>query len=193
MQQRHLERLALFGTLLATFDALHGAGDQWAQDGDDAVLKGLHGRHQVYRDGTRVGTETDDRTGHPTTTASRLGWTSAARHVASYGAVQLAGTVLVTRMTGYRVGPTALLAGTVVNLGTHLVLDRRDPLLWLADRTGKRSYVDHCTAARVDADGKVTAELAGPGTALLELDQSLHRAIGVAAAALTTWLATRRR
>jgi hypothetical protein len=38
---------------------------------------------------------------------------------------------------------------------------------------------------------RLAAELSGPGTALMELDQALHRAIGVVAAAVTAWLATR--
>lgn len=191
MPQHTIERLALFGALLAAFDALHGAGDHWAQRSQDAALKGLQGSDLVYQDGVRVGTETDDRTGQPTMTAARLGWISAARHVASYTAVQLTGTLAVTRLLGYRIPPAALLAGTAINSGTHLILDRRAPLLWLADRTGNRGYITHCTAVRVDAEGEVTTELSGPGTALMELDQSLHRAIGVAAAAVTTWLAIR--
>lgn len=39
---------------------------------------------------------------------------------------------------------------------------------------------------------KAAAYLAALDPATQELDQSLHRAIGVAAAALTAWLATRR-
>lgn len=62
----------------------------------------------------------------------------------------------------------------------------------LADAVGKRGYIDHCTAARVNDKDEVTAELSGPGSALTKLDQALHRAIGMGAA-LTTWLATRPR
>jgi hypothetical protein len=186
------QRLALFAGLLGTFDGLHPLCDQWVQNSQDAARKGDHGDHLVYRDGTPVGEETDDRTGQPTMTASQLGRRSVARHVASYSAVQVAATVAVTRTLGYRLPAKALLAGAAINAGTNLVIDRREPLLWLAGKASKRGYVDHCTAARVAADGTVSAELSGPGTALMELNQALHRAIGVGAALVTTWLATRK-
>ncbi|MFF3606923.1 hypothetical protein [Streptomyces sp. NPDC002463] len=51
----------------------------------------------------------------------------------------------------------------------------------LAGRFGKRGYIDHCTAVRVGQGGKITTELSGPDTALLELDAALHRAIGISA------------
>ncbi|MGW0493511.1 hypothetical protein ACWDYG_35745, partial [Streptomyces olivaceus] len=83
------QALALTGGLLATWDALHPLFDQWFQGGRDAANKGAFGHHLVYRDGTPVGQEAadDDRSGQPTMTATRLGWTSAARHVASLGFV----------------------------------------------------------------------------------------------------------
>ncbi|MFF7159638.1 hypothetical protein [Streptomyces sp. NPDC008139] len=59
----------------------------------------------------------------------------------------------------------------------------------LADRAGKTGYIDHATAVRKPGDA--APELSGPGTALMELDEAAHRAIGVAAALVTTWLATR--
>ncbi|WP_326681044.1 hypothetical protein [Streptomyces sp. NBC_01237] len=186
-----VERLALLGTLVALFEGLHPSLDQWAQSSKDSSCKGLYGDHPVYRDGTPVGQETDDRTGMPTLTASQLGRRSVARHVASYSAGQLAGTVAATRVLGYRIPGRALLAGAAINAVTHAVIDRRKPLLWLAGKAGKRGYVDHCTAVRMDTEGALTAELSGPGSALMELDQSLHRSIGVLAAVVTTYLATR--
>ncbi|MEU2961226.1 hypothetical protein [Streptomyces albidoflavus] len=51
-------------------------------------------------------------------------------NVASYTAVQLAATVAITRAFGYRVTPTALLAGAAINAGTHAVIDRGALLLW---------------------------------------------------------------
>lgn len=191
MKQRVTERLALLGTLIGLFGELHPALDQWAQNSQDAVCKGLYGDYLVYRDGTPVGQGTEDRAGQPTMTATRLGRLSVARHVASYSAGQLAGTIVATRALGYRVPARALLAGAVINAATHAVIDRREPLLWLATKAGQREYIDHCTAARVNADGTVHAELSGPGSALMELDQSLHRLIGVGAAVVTTWAATR--
>ncbi|MGW5449087.1 hypothetical protein [Streptomyces asiaticus] len=51
----------------------------------------------------------------------------------------------------------------------------------------------HCQAVRLDDEGVVGKELTGPGSAWMELDAALHRAIGVGAAAVTTWITTRRR
>lgn len=59
----------------------------------------------------------------------------------------------------------------------------------LAARAGKTGYIQHATAVRKPGD--TAAELSGPGTALMELDEAAHRAIGVAAAAVTTWYAAR--
>ncbi|MGA5643346.1 hypothetical protein ACPCTN_31970 [Streptomyces cinereoruber] len=188
------QALALTGALLAIWDALHPLFDQWFQAGKDAANKGACGQHLVYRDGTPVGEEAegDDRTGQPTMTASRLGWISAARHVASYSAGQLTGTVLLTRVLGYRVPTSALLAGAGINAFTHLVIDKRQPLLWLAARAGKGGYVEHCTVVRrLDEDGVAQVEESGPGSAVFELDQALHRAIGAFAAVTTTWLTIR--
>ncbi|PBC72387.1 hypothetical protein BX261_7260 [Streptomyces sp. 2321.6] len=197
--RREFERLALLGALIAVFGELHPLWDQWGQRSQDASRKDLKGDHPVYQDGIPVGEEpegSEDRSGWPTMTASALGRRSVARHVASYTAGQLTGTIAATRALGYRLPGRALLAGTVINAVTHAVIDRRAPLLWLAKRTGKLGYIDHCTAARVAEDGSVTAELSGPGTALMELDQALHRAINVSAAVVTVCLAeprTRRR
>lgn len=184
-------RLALMGALTAVFDGLHQFFDHWTQSDRDARLKGLHGEEKVWADGVPVGEETDDRTGQPAFTASQVGRRAAARHAATYTAGQLAATVAVTRALGYRVPVRALLAGALVNFGTHALIDRRAPLLWLAGRAGKRGYIDHCHAVRLTGDGTPAAELAGPGTALMELDGALHRAIGVGAALLTARLATR--
>ncbi|MBB6439403.1 hypothetical protein [Streptomyces candidus] len=186
--------LALTGALTATWDGLHPLFDQWLQAGRDAANKGACGDHLVYRDGTPVGEEPDgdDRTGHPTMTATRLGWISAARHVASYSAGQLAGTLIVTRTLGYRVPVGALLVGAGINGFTHLVIDKRQPLLWLAARAGKGGYVEHCTVVRkIDEEGTVQVESSGPGSAAFELDQALHRGIGVMAALVTSWLTLR--
>ncbi|WP_371801571.1 hypothetical protein OHA38_43425 (plasmid) [Streptomyces sp. NBC_01732] len=189
-----VQGLALIGALVATWDGLHPFWDQWGQPGRDAKNKGAYGDHLVYRDGTPVGKEPegDDRAGHLTMTATCLGWVSAARHVAIYTAGQLAGTVVCTRALGYRVPVGALLAGTGINAVTHLVIDKRQPLLWMASRAGKGGYVEHCTVVRdVDEEGTVRVESSGPGSAAFELDQALHRAIGVGAALVTTWLTLR--
>ena len=191
MKRPAADRLALTGALTAVFSEVHPFADWWLQRGQDAVLKGLHGQYKVYADGTPVGDETDDRTGQRTYTASQAGRRAASSHVASYTACQVAATVAVTRAMGYRVPLRALLAGAAVNGVTHAVIDRRAFLFWLAGKAGKRAYIDHCAAVRMNASGELTAEAAGPGTALLEYDQALHRVIGVFAAAVTAWIATR--
>lgn len=186
-----VEALALFAALLAAFGELHPACDHWVQGSTTARCKRLYGRHLVYRDGTAVDGQ-EQRPGEHTLTASARGRQAAASHVASYTAVQVGAALAITRALGYRVPPSALLAGTAINALTHAALDRGALLLKIADVTGKRGYLDHCQATRLDPDGTVTAEINGPGTAWLALDDAAHRALGVTAAAVTTWLATRR-
>lgn len=66
---------------------------------------------------------------------------------------------------GWWVGP-----GAAINASTHAAIDRGALLLWLAKKTNKTGYIEHCQAARVDDDGKATSELTGPGSAWMELD-----------------------
>ncbi|MFH9390823.1 hypothetical protein ACIOEY_29125 [Streptomyces albidoflavus] len=61
----------------------------------------------------------------------------------------------------------------------------------LAKKTKKTGYIEHCQAVRLDDEGAVTKEITGPGSAWMELDAALQRAIGIGAAAVTTWLTTR--
>ncbi|MEV7617027.1 hypothetical protein [Streptomyces sp. NPDC089799] len=175
------------------------AATKFVQNSHDASTKGMHGSHLVYKnDGSPV-EENPWRTGKVgrTCTASAYGRRSVSRHVASYSALQLASTIAVTRTLGYRVPPAALLTGAAINAVTHGILDRRDPLLWLAEKAGKTGYIKHATVVR-KAGGEGTEypeavqDVSGPGTALMELDQAAHRAIGVAAALVTTWLTLRK-
>ncbi|GAB2606836.1 hypothetical protein GCM10027168_44600 [Streptomyces capparidis] len=184
---RTIEALGLMGTLTAVFDALHPVCDHWLQSSKTASLKRLYGDHLVHDDGTLAAPESN----RPVMTASALGRRAAAVHVASYSAVQVAAAAGVTRAFGYRVPLKALLAGAAINAGTHAALDRGAALLWLARKTGQTGYIEHCQALRLDAEGTVTAQITGPGSAWMELDAAAHRAIGVGAAAVTTWLATR--
>lgn len=196
---RTIEGLALVAALTSVFGEIHPLCDQFVQNSHDASTKGMHGAHLVYRaDGSPV--EADPwRHGKDgkTCTASAYGRRSVSRHVASYTAVQLASTLAVTRTLGYRVPAAALLTGAAINVITHGIIDRRDPLIWLAEKTGKGGYVQHATVVR-KAGGEGTAypepvqDVSGPGTALMELDQAAHRAIGVAAALVTTWITLRK-
>ncbi|MFB7484455.1 hypothetical protein ACFUEM_35720 [Streptomyces anulatus] len=181
------ERLALFATLLATFGELHPTCDHWAQGSKTASRKRLYGEDLVHADGTPAAPDS----ARPVMTTSELGRRAVACHVASYTAVQLAATIGITRAFGYRVTPAALLAGAAINASTHAAIDRGAVLLWLAKKTKKTGYIEHCQAVRLDDDGNVTREVNGPGSAWMELDAALHRAIGIGAAAVTTWLTTR--
>ncbi|MGW4400680.1 hypothetical protein ACWEHA_35765 [Amycolatopsis nivea] len=119
----------------------------------------------------------------------REGARHCARHVASYSTGQFAAAVAVTRVLGFRVPLAALLAGTAVNAATHYVIDRREPLKKAARAAGKGGYLQHATVQRRAG----VVDEGGPGTALMELDQAAHRAIGVLASLTTTWLALRSR
>ncbi|MDO0939260.1 hypothetical protein QQY66_49040 [Streptomyces sp. DG2A-72] len=186
-----VERLALFAALLSTFEALHPLCDHWAQGSETARCKRLYGSHHVYRDGVAVGDEEHDRSDEPTMTANARGRRAVAVHVASYTGIQTGAAAALTRAFGRRVPVSALLAGAAINGLTHVVIDRGAAFLWLADKTRKRGYVDHCQAVRMKDDGTLTKEINGPGTAWMELDAALHLAIGAGAAAVMTWLSTR--
>lgn len=189
---RAVERLALFGCLLAAFGEIHPFCDHWAQGSTTTRCKRLYGQHLVYRDGVKVGTEKDDRSGELSMTASERGRRAVAFHVSTYTAIQTGVAAALTRAFGYRVPPAALLTGATINGLTHAAIDRGALLLWLAKVAGKTGYIEHCHAVRLDKDGTPEKEINGPGTAWIELDAALHRFIGVGAAAVTTWLATRK-
>ena len=94
-------------------------------------------------------------------------------------------SLAVTRVVGYRVPAAALLTGAAINAITHGILDRREPLLWLAEKAGKTGYIKHATVVR-KAGGEGTEypepvqDVSGPGTALMELDQAAGcRALGL--------------
>lgn len=187
--ERAGRRLATFAALAATFDLLHDALDQWGQSNAQAMHKGSYGQHRVYRDGVQVARDpARARAGEATMTATQLGQRAAARHVTGYGAGQVAGALAITRVLGYRLPLGALAAGAVLNAATHWIIDRRRPLMALARAAGKDGYLRSVTVVRTCHQ---SPDATGPGTATFELDRSAHRAIGLAAAAFTAWLATR--
>ena len=192
IRTRAIERLALFGSLLAAFGEIHPFCDHWGQRGETARCKRLYGRQLVYRDGCAVDEDDADRADEPTTTASARGRRAVALHVGTYTAIQSGAVIALTRALGYRVPAPALLAGAAINGFTHAVIDRGALFLWLAKKTGNADYIEHCHAVRLDNEGIPQKEMNGPGTAWIELDAALHRFIGVGAAAVTTWLATRK-
>lgn len=192
IRTRATERLALFGTLLAAFGEIHPFCDHWAQGSETARCKRLYGPQRVYRDGCPVDAEDAGRADEPTMTASARGRRAVALHVATYTAIQTGAATALTRAFGYRVPPSAFLAGAAINGFTHAAIDRGALFLWLAKKAGQTGYIEHCQAVRLDKDDSPHKEINGPGTAWIELDAALHRVIGVGAAAVTTWLATRK-
>jgi hypothetical protein len=179
-----LDRATLAALLIGVFETTHPFADQWGQTSWQACCKGLKGTHRVDRDGK------DDE--HGPYTASQLGRRAACAHVAAYTTIQTAATVAVTVALGRRIRPRALLAAAAVNGLTHLVIDRRRPLLWAADKTGNLGYVQHATVMRrLDKNGKPVIDEAGPGTALMELDQAAHRLLGLVAAVVASIAASR--
>lgn len=184
-------RLATFAALAATFDLLHDVMDQWGQSSAQALHKGRYGQHRVYRDNVHVARDpARARAGEATMTATQLGQRAATGHVAAYSAGQVAGALAVTRLLGYRLPLRALAAGAALNAATHWIIDRRRPLRTLARAAGKGGYLQAATVVRTCDQ---LPDATGPGTATFELDRSAHRAIGLVAAALTAWIATRTR
>lgn len=164
---RAVEAVAMFGAVQATFSDVHPFADLIVQRNGDAVAKGSRGA---------------------------AGRKACARHVASYSVAQLAAAAAVTRACGWRVPAVALLAGTAVNAVTHYAIDRRQPLIrFLRSRVGgKAGFLDHATVTRrIGADGQAVVDASGPGTAMYECDQAMHRVIGVAASVVTTAIAVR--
>lgn len=167
---RALEGLALYAALETTSSGIHSYADIVRQNDDDAKNKGepgLRGRRHC------------------------------ARHVLSYSATQFVSAVVVTRALGYRVPLYILLFGTALNGGTHYIIDRRQPLWnFLRSRlarklrfvgNGKAAYAEFAVVQR--SNGVV--DKAGPGTAIMDIDQAVHRAISVFASLTMAWLTLR--
>ncbi|WP_157617287.1 hypothetical protein [Saccharomonospora marina] len=183
-----MERVALFGALASAFHGAHLWADHWLQRPKDAVLKGLHGDELVYpSDGTpasEVEVPREDETPVP---ARVVGRRAATAHVLTYAAGQLVVTEFVARVLGLRLPWRARVAGAVINFGTHWIIDRRRFLLWLAKRVNhKDTFIAYATVMRKPGSAPDTS---GPGTALYDLDQGLHKALGIVAAAVAARLA----
>ncbi|MDG9687705.1 hypothetical protein QC334_34105 [Streptomyces sp. DH18] len=180
-----IERLALFGTLLATFGELHPLCDHWVQGSKTASRKRLYGEDLVHADGTPAAEDSD----RPAMTTSTLGRRAVACHVASYSAVQLGATIAITRAFGYRVSRPPC---SPERLSTPVRTPRSTAARCCCGWRGRPARpATSSTAVRLADDGTVTREVNGPGSAWMELDAALHRVIGIGAAAVTTWLTTR--
>lgn len=152
----------------AAMFAVHGIGDLWVQRDADATAKGAMNRH---------------------------GRLACARHVTTYTlTTSLAVGLVLLLPFGAHVSPLGFAAGQAFSAITHYAIDRRWTLLWLANRTGKRTLHDvgtprHLTVVArkqvlVDTPAgtqhEETAEVEVPldartmGTGAYSLDQSLH-------------------
>lgn len=185
---RAVERVALFGALASAFHGLHLWADHWLQRPKDAVLKGLHGDELVYPSDGKPASEVEvSRENETPVPACVVGRRAATGHVLTYAAGQLVVTEAVARTLGLPLPWRARLAGAVINFGTHWIIDRRRFLLWLAKRVNhKDTFIAVATVMRKPDTAPDTS---GPGTALYDLDQGLHKLLGVIAAAVMARLA----
>lgn len=94
------ERLALLGTLLATFGKLHPLCDHRVQGSKTASRKRLYGIALVHADGTPA---TEDST-RPTMTTSALGRRAVACHDASLGVTRSGspGSMMIAQFSDMR-------------------------------------------------------------------------------------------
>lgn len=90
----------------------HYLGDFWVQSDKDACAKGQPGA------------------------AGRI---PCARHVATYTATAVL-ALAAARTVGVRPTAGRTVAGLLVSAVSHYVIDRRAPLRWLAERTGKARF-----------------------------------------------------
>lgn len=138
---------AAAGTFAAVFVALYVAhllADHWIQTEHQAVCK------------------------------AQPGWPgrlACAGHVAAHTTACLVVLLVLPVFLGVHLDPGRVAAGLLVSAVTHYAADRRTPLLRLARLLGNGGYLDAATVVR-KPNGE--PESTGPGTALMELDQSFH-------------------
>lgn len=106
----------------------------------------------------------------------RQGHIALAGHVGSYTATQVAALAAVALVTGERVTTRRALSGLAFCAGSHYLIDRRWPLQWFAERTGKGKFYA-LGKPREGRDDNVTI-----GTGAYALDQAAHLACVLVAA-----------
>lgn len=127
---------ATFAAVFATLYAAHSVGDHWVQTHRQACGKGTPGPN---------------------------GWLLCGKHVATLTWTKVLALWLMQQVTGLHIDPVVSTIALAVDAASHYVIDRRAPLLALADRLGKGDF------ARL-GDG-----MAAPtGTGAYALDQSFH-------------------
>lgn len=90
------------------------------------------------------------------------------QHVCSYTVVSVLALAALMASAGWRPDGTNFFGGLAVSAVTHYVADRRWPLRWLAERTGKRAFWT-LGAPRAGRDDNPSI-----GTGAYALDQSWH-------------------
>jgi hypothetical protein len=131
----------VFAAVFVALYAAHQVADHWLQTQHQADHKGLPGW---------------------------VGRWNCVKHVAAYGATQLAALGLLALVLDVTVSPVPLTAGMTVNLATHYIADRRTPLFRLACATGSGRFWT-LGAPRADRDDNPSL-----GTGAYALDQSWH-------------------
>jgi len=130
-----------FGSVFAALIASHWVGDHIVQSDRDACTKALPGNE---------------------------GQLACARHVATYTATAAVALTAAALATGDRPRIGRTLAGLAVSAVSHYVIDRRKPVEWLANATGKGRFYQ-LGQPRPGHDDNPTL-----GTGAYALDQSAH-------------------
>lgn len=128
-----------------------------------AVFAALYAGHQVADHWVQTQHQADHK-GKP-------GWVgrwNCAKHVATYGATQMAAIGALVLALDLTVAPLPLTAGMALNLATHYIADRRTPLFRIALALGSGKLWALGTP-RPDHDDNPSL-----GTGAYALDQSWH-------------------
>jgi hypothetical protein len=152
-----VEEIATFAAVWATLAAGHNVADHvFGQTDWQAARKGAPSPAEVAGG-----------------VSPRRGWAACLAHVAQYHLVLGVLLTVVWAVLDLPLGWVGVSAGLAVSVGTHALLDRRWPVIWLLEHTGKAQF------ARLSAGG-----LNGPYAA----DQALHGLALVSAALLMATL-----
>lgn len=121
----------------AALRAAADLADHWIQTDHQARCKGWHDGDQVLIEARPGDLEPDV----VRVRGNRPGQKACAAHVASYVATQGVALILASAVSGRRLSFGGLTAGLALSGATHYIADRRRPLRWVAERTGKAKFV----------------------------------------------------
>jgi hypothetical protein len=136
-----LAHAAVFGAAFAALYVAHQVADHWVQTDRQAAAKGA---------------------------ADWRGRVACTAHVVTYTATAVVTLAVVVGVLGLPVAPWRVGLGLAVSGVTHWLIDRRWPLVWLADHTGSRAFV------RMGKPRDNHDDNACLGTGAYALDQSAH-------------------